>query len=313
MRCVRRLALFCLALGCPTACSAFTEAPESESWNYALTIPPFAVPAGKEVQRCYYMKFPSDLDVDVSALRLENQRGSHHYQVYVNDEDLPDGSEECFRVVDFNRWHMIFATQTETMTWQLPERVGIRLKAHQQMMIQTHYINTGVLRTPSGIGGGTLRFRRAEAGAIDTHLGVIFGINHDIHLPPNARSQASARCPFDKDVTIAAVTGHFHFHGESFEARIGTETNMGSAFYTVDGFPEPPFATYQNSQAPTIARGEAVDWRCTYMNTEPHEITFGAHETTHEHCNMFLFYYPAAPQEFRDCTKSDRDGVDTEE
>jgi hypothetical protein len=43
-------------------------------------------------------------------------------------------------------------------------------------------------------------------------------------------------------------------------------------------------------------------WRCNYDNPTPNNITFGPAEFTHEHCNMFVFYHPAAgPQEFTPC------------
>ena len=279
--------------------------------TFELVVPPFPVPAGQEVQRCYYMKFPSDVDVDVGSLTLDISPGSHHFQVYVNDENLPDGSEPCFQVVDFNRWHLTFATQTAAMGWTLPEGVAMHFKANQQVMIQTHYVNAGALSTPSGIGGGTLHFH--EMKGAKTHLGSIFAVNHDIHLPPHQMSSVDAMCPFDHDVKIAALSGHYHFTGLDFTATHWSPSGSDpNPFYKVTGFSDLRFQTWAEADAPAFAAGTAIDWHCDYNNTNDYELVFGARESNHEHCNMFVFYWPAEPQEFRVCLKHDSDGVDTE-
>lgn len=303
---MRRSALFATA-----AATLLLSCGRRGARDFSLDVPPFPVPQGSEVQRCYYMKFPAGADVDIGSLDLATEPGSHHFQVYVNDEDLADGSEPCFRVVDFTRWHLVFASQTSSMGWTLPDGVAMRFKAHQQVMIQTHYVNAGPLLTPTGIGGGRLTFH--EASNVRTHLGAIFAVNHDIHLPPHQVSSADALCAFDRDVKLAALTGHYHFTGTDFLARKSDGVTLGDPFYEVTGFSDLRFQTWATPDAPDFPAGTGIEWHCDYDNTNDTELTFGARESNHEHCNMFVFFYPAEPQEFRVCLKHDRDGRDGEE
>ena len=294
------------------ACTGELENAAPPANVLTFTIPGFDVPVGREIQRCYYYKVPSDVDLDIATLRMDTTAGSHHFQVYVSDvEDYPDGaSEECFRIVDFERWHMVFASQSATLEWGLPQGVAVRLNAGQQLMIQTHYINTGALKTPGGVGGGTLTMVEAPPGSVKTHMGAIFGVNYDIHLPPHQKATADANCVFPREGKIAALTGHYHFFGKNFRAKIvdATGANDRDPFYEVAGFNELRFDTWPEAQAPVVPANSAINWHCDYENTSDKELVFGAQEVDHEHCNMFAFYYPAEPQEFRPCRNNDRDG-----
>lgn len=308
-----RAALLIAATCALTACTGELEDAPPPANEITFTIPPFDVPVGLEVQRCYYYKVPTDVDVDIDKLRMDTTLGSHHFQVYVGDgEDYPEGfSEECFRIVDFERWHMVFASQNETLEWAFPSGVAMRLKAGQQLMIQTHYINTGSLMTPGGIGGGTLTMVEADPATVTTHMGAIFSVNYDIHLPAHQMANAEASCMFPNGATLAALTGHYHFFGLDFEAHVmDTPTTMApEPFYKVTDFKELRFDTWAQASAPVIPSNGGIDWKCNYFNTLDQELVFGAKETDHEHCNMFVFYYPAEPQEFRVCKKDDRDGT----
>jgi hypothetical protein len=266
------------------------------------------VPAGSEVQNCYYLKAPNDQPVDIGHVLVEFGPGTHHAHIYYGTEDHPDGGEECFNAVDFDKWHLLVATQREKLDWQLPDGVAMQIAAHQQLLVQVHYVNLGKLTADNNVGGGTFTFDERRASEVKEHLGSVFGQQRDIHIAPDSSFSVDGLCKLPREVDLGAFAGHYHFRGKDF---IGYKTGLDGVgadeFYRTDNFAQPDFSTYDQSNPMHVGVDEQLMWHCDYQNDTNMEIDFGPREADQEHCNMFVFYYPAAsPQEFTPCVSWDR-------
>jgi hypothetical protein len=278
---------------------------EAENSTMAITIDPVEVPPGVESQKCHYLKAGTNTDLDIARVSVDFGRGTHHIQVYYGDSERADGVEDCFQAVDFEKWHLLVASQRERIDWQLPEGVAFRIKAHQQLLVQVHFVNVTLLKT-DGNSGGTIRFERARQ-AVRHHMGSIFGQQRNIDIKPHSSATVFGICRLpERDLKLAALAGHYHFRGRDFIAyRMAHGAADGQEFYRTDVFAEPKFEMY--SEPMSFPVGERILWRCDYDNPDPLEIGFGPREVDQEHCNMFAFYYPAAaPQEFTPCVSFDR-------
>jgi hypothetical protein len=270
-------------------------APPPPGEGIQMEIQPFIVPQGTEIQRNYYMKFPSDVDVDIQKMEFAFNPGSHHLNIFKSDsEDLPEGSfTETYDAVAWEKWYLVVDSQNGSLGWKLPEGVAIHLNAHQQLNLQIHYVNVDAQRTRNGRGKVLVNWWFAKPGTVKSTMGAMFAQNRTINLPPHAFSTYTKTVKFPYDVTVLAMTGHFHSRGKEFIVNQWDGTNVNNEVYRSLAWGDPPFKIYD--QPFGIKAGEGLSYTTTYFNDTDKPIKFGAHVDTEEHSNLFVFFYPAPP------------------
>lgn len=274
-----------------------------------ITITARPVPRGSEETLCHYLKLPSDVDLDVNRIQINVSGGSHHIHLYRAYEptDLPDGFEVCNQAVDFDKWALVIASQVRKTDWELPPGVAFHLRAGEQLLIQTHFVNVGSLET-SGEGKVVMNLQAADPGTITDYAGAIFGQDKDVRVPPLTNIAQSATCTFPRDLELFAETGHYHFRGKRFTTYRWDDGERGPLLYQHEGYSDPLFLVHDPPLP--FAAGQGLEWECYWENPNDVEYTFGPFTDTNEHCNLFAFYYPAAtPNESITCVRDH--GVDT--
>lgn len=270
------------------------------------------IPAGHEETLCHYLKLPSDVDIDVNRLQIRVSGGSHHihvYRAYDRGLDIPDGFEECNFAVDFDQWALVLATQLRETDWELPPGVAFHLRAGEQLLVQTHFVNVGSLET-RGEGKAVMNFHAADAGTVTDYAGALFGQDRDVFVPARSNVTAASECVFPQPITLMAQTGHYHFRGRKFTTYVWADGVRGAEIYQHEGYDDPEFLVYDPSDSPIFAVGEGLQWECYWENPGNRSYEFGPFTDTNEHCNLFAFYYPAgAPNESITCVKED--GIST--
>lgn len=272
-----------------------------------------AIPEGTEETLCHYMKLPSDVDIDVNRIQIAVSGGSHHIHLYRAVDasfDRPDGVELCNMAVDFDVWSLVVAAQLRHTDWELPQGVAYHLKAGEQILVQTHFVNVGSLET-KGEGKVKMNLHDAQPGTIEQYAGSLFGQDRDVFVPARTNPTQVADCVFPQPVTLMAQTGHYHFRGRRFTTyRLDREGNQGEVLYRHEGYNDPKFEVYDPAGSPGFDVGEGLRWECYWENPYDMDFTFGPFTDTNEHCNLFAFYYPAAsPGEAITCVKDQ--GVST--
>jgi hypothetical protein len=273
-----------------------------------IEIPPLEVPTGTEVQNCYYMKSTNDVPLEIGHVSIQFAPGTHHVHLYYSDTPHDDGQESCFQAVDFDTWRLFAGSQRASLDWELPDGVALRLEAHQQLLVQVHYVNAGKLTVADGTGSGTFSLYARSPDAVQTHMGSIFGQQRNIDIPPMSSFSVDGICQTPPNVHLGAFAGHYHFRGRDFTGALTDPTGTAkNVFYTTSNFNEPVFDTYSLTNAVAIGASDRLLWHCDYDNPTAEEVLFGPREVDQEHCNMFAFYYPAGrAQEFLPCVSFDR-------
>ena len=142
------------------------------------------VKKGTEKQTCFPVDFPRKGEVDVGHVRIFVHGGSHHVHLYrptVGPVEYPNADNtyspagphnrrprECAFAIDFSHWELVAATQTADLNWQLHPGVGIHFLPHEPLLIQTHFVNTGVGSAALAVKGkarATVQVARLPAGA----------------------------------------------------------------------------------------------------------------------------------------------------
>jgi len=276
--------------------------PPARGVQLAVNARPIA--RGEEETLCHFMKLPSDVDLDVNRIQIAVSGGSHHihlYRAYDSSVDIPDGFEECNRAVDFDQWALVVATQLRRTDWELPAGVAFHLRAGEQLLVQTHFVNVGSLET-MGEGKMLMNLHAADEGSVEHHAGALFGQDRDVFVPRNSTPTKAAECVFPNPITLMAQTGHYHFRGRRFSTFRWNDGVRGEEIYRHLGYDDPLFTVYDPFNSPTFAAGEGLQWECYWENYDDVDYDFGPFTDTNEHCNLFAFYYPTqTPNEFISC------------
>ncbi|MGD9764973.1 MAG: hypothetical protein AB7V27_14800 [Candidatus Binatia bacterium] len=269
-----------------------------------------ALPEGTEETACHYFKLPSDVDLNVNRIQIQVTGGSHHihlYRAYDADLDVPDGVEVCNMAVDFEKWALVVATQLRETDWELPPGVAFHLRAGEQVLVQTHFVNVGSLET-NGEGKMLMNLHDAAPGTITAHAGALFGQDRDVVVPPLSNPTKSAVCELPKTINVFAETGHYHFRGRRFSTYEWYDGMRGNEVYHHEGYDDPLFLEHRPPLV--IPAGHGLEWECYWENPNDVEYEFGPFTDTNEHCNLFAFYYPTdTPHESITCVTTD--GVHT--
>ena len=255
-----------------------------------FTVGPVTVERGKEITECTYFKLPRKRDLDVNKVQIKVSGGTHHIHLYRPQDpnlDLADGHEACNFALDFSVWQLILASQNLELTWRLPPGVAFHFRGGEQLAAQTHFVDSGLLTTPTGEGWAVFNLFRMPKRRVKSYAGAIFGQDRDVVVPPGS-STATTRCIFPKPVKLLALTGHYHYRGVDFTA--GTwDGTTGTQIYHQVGYDHPTFLRFAANDIPTVT---GLQWTCSYVNTGTETYTFGPFTDNNEHCNLFAFYYP---------------------
>jgi hypothetical protein len=290
------LALFTLAVAVGCAHTA-----ERDS-TIELAIAPYDVPPGAEMLRCHEMTLPSGVDVDVDRITWAFSEGAHHVHVYVaasGETDAAEKTYDCFQALDFDKWHLLAASQERDFEWALPEGVAIHAEARRSILIQTHYLNTGGDTIQAR---GSVTLRAAEPGSVHGRAAAIFGQNRDICVPPHATGRVEAECTLPGGGDILAMMGHYHRHGRKFRMWVEPEGKDPMTVYENMKLSEPTWRAYEGLH---LGPNDRFGWSCDYENALDVPLVFGPLEDTQEHCNLFAFYTrDGADAEFVPCVVS---------
>ena len=309
-------ALAACAVAAP-ACVASNDVPTPTQGTYLappehgvqLHIDRFAVPKGAEIQHCYYFKLPSDVDLEVVRFQIAYLPGSHHMNLFRTTTEVPDHDAECFTKMDFTTptnpggVDLIIGSQSGALDWKLPDGVGFKLKAHTQLILQTHYVNASTQTSAIDAGEVWVNLNSApDPTKITAHVGTMFANNMQIKIPAHQSASFTTGCGVDRDVHVIAATGHFHSRGKTFEVNAcptDMRTPDPTPFFTSRAWQDPPFVTLDTPLA--IKAGGGLQYTCDFQNDTDQEITFGPHVETQEHCNLFAYFYPWEEDHARYC------------
>ncbi len=291
-------------------------APPATGQGFQLSTPAFDVPAGAEVQDCYFVAAP-DVETWVHRIVVAQNPGTHHMNLFRrgtqvglwgNPGDVVHGGE-CWNSGNWADWPLVSNSQLSSAAapvndWTLPDGVGMKFEPGEVLMLQTHYINATVQKTP-GQGRVLINLYSQPKESFPVgELGTLFATNQSIKICPGETRSFSASCHFaSAPVTITAANSHFHSHGTEFTiSTVDAQGNEAAPFYHSNSWDDP---LWQTNMTVPISAGGGISYTCDYA-TDPGDcgdpqdnccVNFGPHNQTQEHCNVFLYYYPKLPSQ----------------
>ena len=203
-------------------------------------------------------------------------------------------------------------------------------------MLQTHWVNASTQKTPTSYGKVRVNFWMMPSSDVKYQMGTMFATKQSIRIcQSNPQPTFESSCQFKwsdaskaQPINIIGANGHFHSRGKTFDMYNwdGTSTTTPDAsqmFYQSTNWAEPPMLN--SSGTPpldvTVQPGGGVWYSCSYQWQPPDPsigcdglnaidsaknpsltpdccYTFGPVVEENEHCNAFVYYYPAADSVF---------------
>jgi len=278
-----------------------------DGWQFA--IPAFSVDPGTEVQQCFFFDVPYDVAVNVNHIQIAQTTGTHHMNIFrvrsIVNLDPAAGTVnggECWKPQNWKDWPLVINSQNEgNIDFKLPTGVVHAFQPREKLMLQTHYVNASTQKTP-GNGKIFVNFNRLPDDQVTAKLGTAFATNQNIRICPGDTMRSfETTCSFArKDVTIFAANGHYHSRGRLFTMSVFDPASTATVdpFYQSVDWSEPLF---ERGLSVAVPAGGGIRYKCEYTVAptdcgNPMDgccFTFGGMVEFQEHCNAFVYYYPA--------------------
>lgn len=257
--------------------------------GFMFRSPEFEVPAGQEIQDCYFIAVP-DVNGDGTPVHIDRIQtainpGSHHMNVFrVKTIVALDGAPgdvvhdgECFKSANWADWPLVANSQNSDPTdpytdWRLPDDVALYFTPGEKLMLQVHYVNAATQDTPF-LGKFGVNFYEDKDDPAPMELGTLFATQQSIRIcrsNPEVSFSGTCSFPAGTSVTITAANGHFHSRGEQFRmwAWDGVSTSEPTAppFYRSDTWADPPM---ERDLTVVVPDGGGIWWTCDFQWAEP--------------------------------------------
>jgi hypothetical protein len=276
-----------------------TLAPPPVGQGVQITSPAFAIPAGTEIQNCYFFKV-SDLltqaglsptaTLNLHRLQVSQKIGSHHMNLFRVRTVVPggldptqgpslgtNGTGPCFKSSNWADWPLLANMQQGgELDWTFPDGVANELDPSEWLMLQTHYVNASTQKTPDGVGEVAVNMWHMPIADVQQEMGTLFATNQNIRVcqsNPNPTYQASCHIKSATPVHVIGANGHFHSRGKTFDifSWDGTSTATPPAsdmFYQSTTWAEPPMAHSPDLDTDLPANGGIV-YSCEFQWVMP--------------------------------------------
>jgi hypothetical protein len=277
-----RVCLLALA----TACAGDPDGGATDTLEFMAT--DLAVPAGADVTYCTYIDSEVTEDRDILAYQGQQSEFGHHTILFGVRARQPPGTHECTEA-DMINVRYLAGAGAET-GYSVPDGIAFRLSAGQQLMIQSHFINTGERDV---VGHSHFMVDTALPDPARQIADLFVVVSTDIEVPARSAGSATVDCPVGKDLSIIQLGGHAHEWG----TRVSIARTVGSAgeaemLYDEPWNPEtifnPVVRQFTVEEPLVVAAGDRITLTCDYQNDTDEPLTFPK-----EMCVSFAFYFPA--------------------
>lgn len=223
-------------------------------------------------------------DTYIRGVAAVNPLGTHHTFLTIGDPTKPDGTYPCTVTENFSV--SIFGSGVGTDPVQFPKGVGMKLAAGSQLLLNLHLFNVSD-KELSGTSG--TQILPADESKIEHVADDNPAVTLDLNILPNQETTSTDSYTIPEDSTLFAVLPHMH--------QLGTHSRV-VAHSSLDGdrvLHDAPYSfdsqLYYPVESTRMAKGDAIEFECTWMNTTSRTIHFGQ-SSLDEMCAIGLYRYP---------------------
>lgn len=248
------------------------EIPEPSDEHLDFVTPEVVIESGEEKMYCVHKAY-SGPALAVRNLEVSQGRFGHHVVFVSTTDPQPDGTlEDCTDRELMNKYGVHILPDTP-----LPDGYAIPVDEDQHLVMQFHYVNTGV--EPILV-RDVARFELVDPAGVE-HWTQPFATNSEsLVLSADGSSSESFDCEIPGDGELLILGGHMHEEGTFMEVLMGADEDNLESMYLVDPWrPDyrdaPPVSLFVNNPMP-VFEGDILRTRCDWTNTLGEEVIFPA-------------------------------------
>jgi hypothetical protein len=267
--------------------------PPQAGEGYQIQTTNFDLNPGDEVFRCFHSTLANDSELDVGHWESQMSAGSHHFILYTADTDAtpnstlsPNGcgtggvaSSTWLYTAGSPHWHLPY-----------PQGVAVPLAAHQKIVFDMHYINTGTEPVHAHV---TLNIEKVKSAEFQRAAPLV-SFNSQIAIPPNGMQTVGGDCTPPSGVSFVLMGTHTHRRGiDASITRKLAGGQLGEELVHTTNWDAPAAVLWLNEPYLTFAPGEKIHYSCTYQNDRSQVTTVGSSAANNEMCMAITYYFPA--------------------
>lgn len=253
------------------------------------------VPAGGEVLKCLYGRFPSNRGVvAVPSAESHYTPGSHHLLAYRSDlDEIPFGQEGVWDCSD-GSWLLhargsYYEAQQPDAHRELPAGVAHEFDPGEVIILQAHYLNSKSTALTAKV---ELTLHTVDPDTVEHEAGSIIFSDSNIVVGPHSRARVTMTCPITRDINPALLWSHMHSRGVHFEATTDDESAaeaLGKLYVSNDwSEPEPR----EFPEGVLLHAGSHITFTCDYENDTNDTFIYGQSAEDNEMCILHGMYWP---------------------
>ena len=258
----------------------------------------WTVQPGMETYKCIGIQV--DHDMYIHGFKTLNPVGEHHTVLTVTDQlgglgHTQLGEYDCsVLTLDLN---MLFASGVGTDSMELPDGIGVEVKAGQYLNLNLHLFNTtdqpitahsGIVATPMDPVDAAHQAEMIFAGTVN------------IDVPAGQTVTVGGGCTFQNNATLFTYWPHMHQHATHQKVTL-TQNGVADVIHDQD-FSFSEQKNYPLAPMLQIHAGDSLRTDCTYTNTGTTDVMFGDSSNS-EMCFTGLYRYPKQAVSLFECTE----------
>jgi hypothetical protein len=264
---------------------AGADAATGSTWQPLIT-GEWSLPPGSENWYCTSRTLEED--VYIGAFRPIDPVGTHHTLLTYGPPDGPDLPPTPCDPENI-RPNVVYASGVNTNALELPDGVGFKIAAGQQIYLNLHVFNTSdaPLTGTSGIEMQTL-----PAGAVEHEAEMFLPGPLGFQIPQNQEYSYSSNCDITQEQHVFALFPHMHQLGVHFRNEITTGGETRTLWDEDYRFDAQTFARFDPI---TLQPGDRITTTCTWFYPPdpggPAVIGWGQ-SSKQEMCFSIMMRYP---------------------
>lgn len=266
----------------------FEPAPSGEPTE-RLYSPPLEVPAQTEVILCTYLDYRADEDMLIDAVRGQQMGGGHHIAIFLANSPSNDFEPgPCTDEEMTNFRFLAGAGGGGGQDTEMPDGSALRIEDGQQIVMQSHYINTA--DEPRTVMDAADLYLTDEAG-VDAVVDSFAVISSDWEIPAETDDfSVQTECTVDEPMDIYMLLGHTHEYGILFEFELirDGEDEPELLYHATDGprlRDDPEIKMYDPPME--LDEGDTFRMTCKWDNPHDRMVTW-----PEEMCIALMYYGP---------------------
>jgi hypothetical protein len=259
--------------------------------GYQIETKTFDLQPGQEVFSCYHAAVPNDATFPVGEWDAQMTAGSHHFILYRDDNDTTASgtlvNAGCTMGFGGSTW--LYTQGTPRSHLLMPDGVAMELTAHERIVFDMHYINTGTELIHAHIILNINKVKTEKYQVAGSQVSFNFGIN----VPAHGMQTVGGDCTPVVGANYFIMQTHTHKHATLAVVNRSKGGVLGEELVRTTDWDNPQAHEWHSAPFLNFASGETFHYSCSYMNDSAQAVTVGTSASTNEMCMAEAYYFPA--------------------